>query len=178
MKPRLIIISDIHGLDGWLDRYISQLNQHYEIEVYDSRHLAGISSQLDEDAAHRHFVNGGISKAVNHLMAKDRESTDVLAFSIGGTIAWKAALAGLRLRNLWAVSSTRLRIETKVPATHVNLYYGSDDPYAPELNWFHDKGVYYQFLQDKDHLVYKEIDFTADLSEKIISSIKQLPMSS
>ena len=56
-------------------------------------------------------MNSGIEIAVQTLLNKEKGEIKILAFSVGGTIAWKAALKGLKVSDLVAVSSNRLRYE-------------------------------------------------------------------
>jgi len=112
MKSRLIILSDIWGIQklGWVKYYIDLLSSDYDIKYYDSCELGEIeTNSLNENIRHRQFVNGGIEIAVNKLLELEKKECNILAFSIGGTIGWKAALSGLKIKNLYAVSSTRLR---------------------------------------------------------------------
>ena len=71
---------------------------------------------------------------------------DILGFSIGGYIAWKAALEGLKVRNLTAVSATRLRFETTKPDCKIALIYGEHDTFQPSIDWYNrielDKIIY------------------------------------
>ena len=60
----------------------------------------------------------------------------ILAFSMGGSIAWEAGLKGMDIGRLYAVSSTRLRLQTEKPACQLQLFYGSDDPFQPDASWF------------------------------------------
>lgn len=63
-----------------------------------------------EDSLHQAFINGGVERAVASLLEKEKEPVDILGFSIGGFIAWKAAWKGLRVRSLTAVSSNKIKV--------------------------------------------------------------------
>ncbi|TYP70360.1 hypothetical protein [Aquimarina intermedia] len=136
LKPKLIILSDIWGIvtDSWIEGYRDFLEPYFQIQLLDVRLLGGIDLSVSQiDLLHDQFITKGIAKAVNELRTMDTEY--VLAFSIGGTIAWKAVLQGLQLRNLYAVSSTRLRKEQGPLNCDVSLFYGGLDANMPNSHW-------------------------------------------
>lgn len=113
------------------------LQSKFEIQYYDVLELANIASDnFVESEIHNQFLNGGIDKAIQNLLQLETGKILVLGFSIGGTIAWKASLQGLKITHLLAVSSTRLRYETEVPNGIVKLYFGEKDPNKPNHNGF------------------------------------------
>lgn len=139
MKPRLLILSDLFGFQNciWIQNYIKNIESIYNITLYDSLELAEIDSiGLLENEIHHQFVHGGIEKAVKTLIHLEKDLVDVLAFSIGGTIAWKAGLRGLKLEKLITVSSTRLRKELKKPEGKIDLLFAENDNFNPSKNWF------------------------------------------
>lgn len=157
VKPRLLILSDLFGGENpdWIQYYTDQLKSKFDIQYYDVRELANISLEcIAESDLHNQFLNGGIEKAVENLLKIEKEETLVLSFSIGGFIAWKAALKGLKVSHLIAVSSTRLRFETKVPNCKIKLYFGDKDLNAPSLNWFSDLKIPNQFFKNETHQFY------------------------
>lgn len=159
MKPKLLIISDLWGFSNsnWMSMYQKLLVNSYDIVLYDAPKLAAINAtNLTEEEIHKQFVNGGIKKAVDKLVATETEKIDVLAFSIGGTIVWKAALKGLKVKSLLAVSSTRLRKETKKPKTQIQLLFGENDMYKPGKDWFKTLKVNYKVIEKLNHNMYKE----------------------
>ena len=91
-----------------------------------------------------------------------------MAFSIGGTIAWQAALQGLNVRKLLAFSSTRLRHETLKPDSDIRLWYGAKDLYQPGADWFESIGIDYQILNKKEHELYLDIDLIIQLIKPIL----------
>lgn len=171
MKPRLVILSDLWGKNNseWVKTYEEILKSFYEIEFYDCCELGEVNtSDYTEAKLHEQFVNGGIETAVDKLIHLEKGEIDVLAFSIGGTIAWKSALKGLVIGNLFAVSSTRLRYETKVPNCKIRLFFGEKDTNKPDEDWFNKPRIAYEIIQDKGHNVYSESSFTRRICDEIL----------
>lgn len=159
VKPRLLILSDLFGGKNpeWLKLYTEILQSKFDIQYYDVCELANISlERIIESDLHNQFINRGIEKAVESLLQLEKEKIVVLAFSIGGTIAWKAALKGLEVSHLIAVSSTRLRFETEIPNCKIKLYFGDKDLNAPNLKWFTNLKVSSHFFENQDHQLYLE----------------------
>ncbi|MEM0575920.1 alpha/beta hydrolase [Flavobacterium polysaccharolyticum] len=150
MKPRLIILSDLWGKEksDWVSDYVEQLKDKFEIQFYDCCELGAIdSTNYTEESLHIQFVNGGIEKVIENLLEAEKNQIDILAFSVGGTIAWKAALKGLDIRNLFAVSSTRLRFEEDIPNGVIKLYYGENDINKPSNNWFEKHSINFEIIK-------------------------------
>ena len=120
-----------------------------------------------EEKRHQQFVNGGIEKAVEKLNELEKESAiSILAFSIGGTIAWKYALKNKNVMALYGVSATRIRYETLQPECPVFLYYGDEDLFAPKEAWF-DRMKLTAIKVNGDHNLYMEHEFARLICEKI-----------
>ncbi|MGG6230423.1 alpha/beta hydrolase [Tenacibaculum sp. SDUM215027] len=173
MKYRLIILSDLWGVidASWVSMYVDKLSEDFEVTFYSSCELAEIPEKnLSEEERHHFFVNGGIEKAVKKLVELEKERLIVLAFSIGGTIGWKACLKGLNVKKLYAISSTRLRYETEKPKAEAILYFGEEDNYKPNNSWFERMEVDYSIIPQKAHEVYKEEEFAAKLCLQIKNS--------
>ncbi|MFV8346045.1 alpha/beta hydrolase [Flavobacterium sp. ZB4P13] len=171
MKPRLIILSDLWGKENsdWISGYVELLNDKFDIEFYDCCELGNIDkTNYNEKNGHSQFVNGGIEKAVENLLKIEKYQIDVLAFSIGGTIAWKAALKGLNVRKLFAVSSTRLRYENEIPNGVIKLYYGGTDSNKPNDDLLKKWSVEFEILKNRDHSFYTEKDFIASICGEIL----------
>lgn len=170
MKQRLIILSDMFGFESFdfLNFYLDVLSDQFDIQVYDSLSLAKIPNDLEEKELHRAYVNGGIERAVSHLLTLEASVNTVIAFSIGGAIAWKAALKGLKISKLIAVSSTRLRHEQEKPLCSVSLIYGENDMYRPDPAWIRNMNVNPLIIPDMGHELYKE----KACVNHIISSLK------
>ena len=156
-KPRLLLLSDLFGGNPeWIQNYIEILELKFDVQYYDVLKLAQIHSSSEEKEIHNQFLNGGIEKAVNNLLDFERENVSVLGFSIGGTIAWKACLRGLKVTELVAVSSTRLRFENEIPNCKIKLYFGEKDSNIPKYEWFSEFGISNLIFENQDHLLYQE----------------------
>ena len=131
MAPeKLVILSDLWGAKRglWITSYLGYLHQYYDIEYYDIQQLAHIDAPIyTEKELHTAFVNGGIDTAVEHLLKRNKKPAHYLAFSTGGTIAWKANLKGLPMKSLYAVSATRIRMESNMIDCDVDLLFGEKD---------------------------------------------------
>lgn len=173
MKNRLIILSDLWGIEdtSWVSLYLDMLSNDFKITFYSSCELAEMSKKdLSEVERHSFFLNGGVEKAVKNLIELENGQLTVLAFSIGGTIAWKACLKGLDVKKLYAISSTRLRYETEKPKAEAILYFGEEDNYKPNDNWLKNMKVSHNIIPQKTHEMYKEEEFAIKLCLQIKSS--------
>lgn len=173
MKNRLIILSDIWGAKdvSWVSLYVDMLSNDFKVTFYSSCELAEMSKKdLSEVERHNFFLNGGVEKAVKNLIELEKGELTVLAFSIGGTIAWKACLKGLNFERLYAVSATRLRYETEKPKGEIALFYGGKDIYKPNDNWLKNMKVSYNIILQKTHEMYKEEEFAIKLCLQIKNS--------
>lgn len=169
-KPILLILSDINGNDenDWLKLYQEELDSHFKILYFDSRLLAGIDlADKSQDEIHAEFVDGGIDVAVEKLLTERVNQVFVLAFSIGGTIAWKAALNGMSVVKIVAVSSTRLRKEYQKPKCMIELFFGEKDMNRPMDEWFEPMEMFPNILYGKEHDMYKE----ESVAEKVVQEL-------
>ena len=105
---------------------------------------------------------------VNLILKIQKQKVNILAFSIGGTIAWNFGLKTDNINSLVCVSSTRLRNETERPKGDVELYFGKNDQYKPTVEWLENMKLDYELLSGKGHQVYREPQFAEYLSEKIV----------
>lgn len=159
MSRRIILLTDLWGMMNadWLHAYTKPLSQKADLHIYDSRELAGIDLRLDsEEELHKAFVEEGIKRAVKRLVQLEQSSVEVLAFSIGGTIAWKAALQGLQMTKLYAISATRLRKETQKPDAQISLRYGADDVFRPDAEWERSMSLDFAVVPHKTHDFYRK----------------------
>ncbi|WP_348824336.1 alpha/beta hydrolase [Flavobacterium aestuarii] len=171
MKPRLIILSDLWGKEksDWVSIYIELLEEKFEIQYYDCCELAEIDkTEYFEENLHSQFINGGIEKAIANLLKKEKDQVVVLAFSIGGTIAWKTALEGLNIRSFFAVSSTRLRYENETPTGRIKLYYGENDRNKPNNDWFQKHSIALEIIKKKGHSFYTDKYFAIEICNEIL----------
>ncbi|PVX46333.1 hypothetical protein C8C85_2178 [Flavobacterium sp. 103] len=174
MKPKLIILSDLWGKEksDWVSAYVELLKNKFEIQYYDCCELGEIDkTNYSEESLHRQFINGGIEKGVENLLKTEKNQVDILAFSIGGTIAWKATLKGLNVRSLFAVSSTRLRYENEILNGVIKLYYGENDINKPKHNWLEKHSIDFEIIKNKEHDFYTEIDCTTLICNEILKKI-------
>lgn len=166
MKKRLIILSDLWGksAENWENQYIQKLETTFEIQYYDSCELGKIDSTADtQNNRHEQFINSGIDIAVDELLKLEKEEIYVLAFSIGGTIAWKAGLKGLPINTLIALSATRLRYEKEKPNCNIQLIYGEEDSFQPKVGWLKKMKINPQIVAKKDHGFYQNyLDFESN----------------
>ena len=175
-KPRLLILSDLWGNEksDWIIYYTSILENYFELKYYDCCDLGTIDkSSYSEESLHHQFLNGGIEKAVANLLQEEKEFISVLAFSIGGLIAWKAGLSDLKIQNLYAISSTRLRYEIEKPAGTIELFFGENDIYKPNRAWFKKLALQENFFSNQGHELYKQKDFADRICKIIVEQIKK-----
>lgn len=160
MKQQLLILSDLWGTQKatYLPQYIPLLQSKYDIHFVDCCQLGQVeTSNYTQDNLHRQFTNGGINIAVKNLLKNYQQELDILAFSIGGTIAWKANLLGLKVQNFYGVSATRLRYEKEKPNSQITLFYGGLDAYRPTKKWFDDLAITdYHIFEEKGHDIYQK----------------------
>ncbi len=175
MKPRLIILSDIWGIEksDWIITYVKILETEFDIQYYDSCELGKVNKKIYEESnIHSQFLERGISIATDRLLELEKEKINILAFSIGGTIAWKAALKGLSIDKFYAISSTRLRYETTKPKGYVKLFFGEYDTFKPTTNWLEQLRVDYEISIEKNHQMYTDENYAVKVSKEIKGSIK------
>ncbi len=171
MKPRLIILSDLWGLHEslWVKEYVTILKQVFDVKLYDSCSLGELNAtERSESKIHKQFVDKGIEIASRNLLRAENEKINILGFSVGGTIAWNAALKRLNIDTLYAISSTRLRYETKRPDCKIELYFGEEDRYRPNQDWFKQIGVEEKLILNKSHTMYAEPEIIKKISNDII----------
>lgn len=169
-KQRLLILSDLWGIkkSDWLSYYTDILHKKFEIQYYDCCILGELdTSTYTEEGLHQQFVSSGIELAVQNLIDKETETVHILAFSIGGTIAWQSMLKGLKVASLHAVSATRLRYETNKPNGGIKLYFGENDTYAPNTKWLDKMNSIVVIKNKKGHDLYTEPKFARELSTLI-----------
>lgn len=175
MKPRLIILSDLWGQKKaqWVVHYQEQLQAFFDIKYYDCCQLGAIDTSIyTEKNLHQQFVHGGIEKAGNRLATLKKETVTILAFSIGGAIAWNAILKGLKATHLYAVSATRLRHQTSPLEHNVQLYFGATDPYLPTQKWLDSIPNNYKIIPHQGHMIYRMPKFVATLCNDLQTNIK------
>ncbi|BDD10814.1 hypothetical protein FUAX_32460 [Fulvitalea axinellae] len=172
-KPRLIILSDLWGRErsGWLDFYAPVLDQKFRCEYFDCCELGDVrKDDYTQEALHRQFVDGGIERAAKKLSETVTEKVYVLAFSVGGAVAWRSVFLGLDCAGLFAVSSTRLRYEKELFPVKTSLYFGSEDPYCPDEDWAERTGTSLRVISGGGHALYMEEKFASKIAEEILEA--------
>ena len=173
MKKRLLILSDLWGFTQakYLEIYLQQLESTFEVQPYDCCLLAELpQDQKTQEERHQHFVTRGIQQAVDTLINAERERGYVLAFSVGGTIAWRAALAGMPVDQLFAISATRLRYEEYRPNSKVRLWYGELDPYQPKTEWYEKMQLSADQWPAQGHDIYKHPTVIETICQQLLIS--------
>tara|TARA_B100000949_G_scaffold13372_1_gene10219 strand:- start:377 stop:721 length:345 start_codon:yes stop_codon:yes gene_type:complete len=110
---------------------------------------------------------------VNKLIELEKYPISILAFSIGGTIAWKFGIRSRKVNSLTCISSTRLRKERERPNCKIELFFGENDEFKPEIKWLENMELDYKIISGKDHQIYGEPEFAKNLSERIIKTTLQ-----
>lgn len=172
MNKRLIILSDLWGAEKaqTYEPYQTTLSEFYDVTFYDCRELAGLSdSPSNEEQLHKQFVEEGIDTAVKNLLAQETEQATILAFSMGGAIAWKGALQSLRFDKMFFVSATRLRLEERKPLGRISLFYGKEDADRPDEDWVARMNLRTELIPKGEHDIYKGEEFAKYLCGKVFS---------
>ncbi|MEM7483808.1 MAG: hypothetical protein AAF348_01235 [Bacteroidota bacterium] len=174
MAEKLVVISDMWGVKKglWITSYFGYLQQYYDIVFYDCQQLGNIDVPVStEKNIHKAFVEGGIETAVAHLLQKEKQPSHYLAFSTGGTIAWKAALQGLPVKSLTAISPTRIRLEEKAPDTALNLIFGDSDAFKPNAQWANEVGVDLNVISNFGHQLYSDEKIIAEVCLNLLEKV-------
>ncbi|WP_149304042.1 dienelactone hydrolase family protein [Pareuzebyella sediminis] len=159
MAERLVILSDMWGSKKglWITSYLGYLQQYFDITFYDCQELGDLEVAVSsEENIHHAFVNGGIDTAVAHLLKKENEPAHYLGFSVGGAIAWKANNMGVPMKSLYAVSATRVRVETQKPNCPIRLLFGDQDIYRPKSTWYEKMGIERELIKNFGHEMYTD----------------------
>jgi len=176
MAEKLLVLSDMWGIKKglWITSYFGYLQQYYNIEFYDVQQLANLDLPvMTEENIHQAFVNGGIDTAVAHLLKKEKEPCHILAFSTGGTIAWKAGLQGLPIKSLTAISPTRIRFENDAPNCDVQLIFGECDAFKPDMDWSRKVGVDFRTVSNFGHELYSDEKIISDVCMDLLNKVTQ-----
>lgn len=177
-SERLVVLSDMWGPKKgmWITSYLAYLQQYYEIEYYDIRQLANVDLlKQTEKNIHTAFVEGGIETAVSHLLKKETKPAHYLAFSMGGSIAWKANLKGLPMKSLYAVSATRVRKEVERVDGDVKMLFGSKDLYRPSAKWSETIGVDLEVVDNYGHEMYSDSEIIKKVSLDLLKKVMVKP---
>ena len=166
MSKRLVILSDIWGCKKglWITSYLGYLQSYFDITFYDCRELGYVDMQVNsEDGLHDAFLHGGMDLAVKQLLEKEKEPAHYLTFCAGSTIAWKAALQGLPIKGLYAISPFNLQASLKKPNIPVKLLYGENHNLTPAEVRSPEAGLTIETVPRFGHELYTD--------EKIIQKV-------
>lgn len=172
---RLVILSDIWGLrdSAWIKPYIENLKGNFDIQYYDCCELGEINTELSQIAQiHQEFLAHGIETAIHNLLLKEKEELYILGFSIGGLIAWKAALVGLNAKYICAISSTRLRYESLKPEGAIDLIFADNDTSKPTDAWFESLSLDRKIYKNEGHDFYRDEEMSKKLIDHILLRTK------
>ena len=172
---RIILLSDLWGKEKseWIHFYLEILQNYFVVEFYDSCDLGNIdTTEYTEEKLHQKFLDGGIETAVKNLLERENQISTVLGFSVGGYIGWKAVLAGLKIDGLFAISSTRIRYEDKKPPGTIELYYGEEDNFKPNTEWFRKLELKENIYKKEEHNLYQKKEIAESICKKIINHSK------
>ncbi len=176
MAEKLVIVSDMWGSrkGQWITSYLGYLQQYFDITYYDSQQLGNIDVPVNtSENIHRAFVEGGIDTAVAHLMRKESEPAHYLAFSTGGTIAWKAGLKGLPMKSLYTVSATRIRTEENKPECAITALFGDNDIYRPRADWYAKQNLNSDIVKGFGHTMYTDEKVIDKVCLELLKSVTQ-----
>lgn len=176
MAERLVIVSDMWGTKKglWITSYLGYLQQHYDIVFYDCQELANINLTIENhENLHAEFVNDGIDTAVNHLLKKEKIPSHYLAFSMGGTIAYKAGILGLPIKSLYAISSTRVRFQKEIPSFSTKFLFGSNDSFRPDELWEKETGNKIDIAFKYGHELYSDEKIIKEVCQYLLAKVTQ-----
>lgn len=159
MAEKLVILSDMWGSKKglWITSYLGYLQQYFDIQFHDTQQLADVDLVVcTPENLYEAFQNGGMDTAVAQLLRKENEPCHYLTFCAGGTVAWNAALQGLPLKSLYAISPIDLPLDAAKPDCPVRLLYGEKDEVLPSKDWATSKGVSLEVLPNYGHELYTD----------------------
>lgn len=165
-------MSDLWGKQNsdWVTDYIELLQNKFDVHFYDCCELGEIDTRRQtQELIHQLFLMGGIERAIKNLLEKEKEEVSVIGFSLGGLIAWKAALLGLKAKYICAVSSTRLRYETEKPQGEIELFFAENDPNKPGEDWFRLLRLEKYIIEKENHEFYKKKNRVEKICQKLIA---------
>jgi len=160
----------------WITSYLGYLQQYYNIVFYDIQQLSNIDLTIQsKENLHAAFVESGIDTAVAHLLKKEKTPSHYLAFSTGGTIAWKAALKGLPMKSLYTASATRIRMENLKPNCPTTLLFGGNDSFKPNDEWAAKVDADIEIAQNFGHECYTDEKIIGKICQDLLEVATALP---
>ena len=176
MTEKLVVLSDMWGAKKglWIASYFGYLQQYYDIVFYDSQQLGGVDVPLNtEENVHQAFLDGGIDTAVAQLLRKETQAAHYLAFGIGGSIGYRAALAGLPMKSLMAISAVDIQAEGQRPNVPLKLIFGAQDAKRPSAQWTAEVGVQLELAPHFGHGLYTDEKIISDICLELLESVIQ-----
>ncbi len=159
MAERLVILSDMWGTKKglWITSYLGYLQQYFDIVFYDTQQLADVDLvKCTSENLYEAFTNGGMDTAIAHLLTKKDPPSHYLTFCAGGTVVWNAALKGLPVKSLYAVSPKDLHLEDQKPDCPVRLLFGENEEIIPDEEWANKLGVSMEVMANYGHELYSD----------------------
>ena len=186
MAERLVVLSDMWGAKKglWITSYLGYLQQYFDIVFYDSLQLSDISlSDYTPENVCEAFSKGGMNIALTQLLSKESEESHYLTFCAGGTIAWNAALRGLPMKSLTAISPLSLHMQTEKPECKVNLLFGEYHRDKPTAKWASELDVNMEVVPNFGRELYSDDKIIQKVSLNLLQgllkntlSFKKLPL--
>lgn len=183
MAERLVVLSDMWGSRKglWITSYLGYLQQYFDIVYHDSQVLADLQNVVKTpESLCEAFLKGGYDRAVSELLRKEQEESHYLTFCAGGTIAWSAALRGLPMKSLLAVSPLWMHEQSETPHVPVKLMYGEYMDNRPSEAWAEQMGVQMEVVPRFGRELYSDEKIIQqvcrELLERIIQKKHSLPV--
>ncbi|WP_297760929.1 hypothetical protein [uncultured Muriicola sp.] len=174
MAEKLVILSDMWGSKKglWITSYLGYLQQYFDIQYYDTQHLAGVDLVVcTPENLFEAFQNGGMDTAVAQLLNKENKPCHYLTFCAGGTVVWNAALQGLPMKSLYAISPIDLPLNAAKPDCPVRLLHGEKDKGLPTEEWAASKGVSLEILPKYGHGLYSDEKIVQKVCLSLLDSV-------
>ena len=170
---KLLVINDIFDKPSGAD-CISTLLPHSGNAEHLSLNRLSNTPHLTGEALHQHlFEQGGIETIVQNLLAYSDPDTLCIGYSAAGTALWRAVQAGMLMKGLFCISSTRLR-ELGPIFTETYAYFGSLDAANPNEKWLADIPANHMIFKNIGHSFYTETSLpTRNARQMIAKDIAQ-----
>ena len=174
MAERLVVLSDIWGAKKgmWITSYLGYLQQYFEIVYYDSQQLADLDLvNFTPEGVMEALDQGGMDTAIAQLLIKETVPSHYLSFCCGGLIGWKAALKGVPMKSLYAVSPLNIQSENERPDIPVTLLYGEYQEDRPSQEWADHMQVPIEVVPNFGRELYTDEKIIGKVSLNILESM-------
>ena len=156
----------------WITSYLGYLQQYFEIVYYDSQELADIDVPIrTEENVCNAFVQGGYKTAVTQLLSRESEPSHYLTFCAGGTIAWRAALMGLPMKSLYAISPLWMHRQDQQPDAEVKLLFGEFQEHRPSPQWAAELGIPMEVVPKFGRTLYSDEKIIRKVCLELLESV-------